>query len=738
MQVDRNLVDRYGKNESTGEVQSLAGHMTGKAMGDRYARSKPPVSELEAKKKKRSKKDDEDYESSELMVKSKKGKVVSVLDDAEDMPGILYKPKTPETKQTYEVLLSFLKESIEDQPPDVLCGAADEVLICLKNEKLRDKDRRRNVEELLGQLPEERYALLVNLAKKITDWNPDGDRKGTDNAGIDETLGVNVQFEESDESEDEQYAVEIREDAEGEEEVEKVGDAFLKTKDGEEGADAGGEKIKPLHPRDIDAFWLQRQLKKIYPNELDSQKKSSEVFDIMKASSDERELENQLVLLLGFNVFDFIKQICKNRDMILYCTLLASAQSEKEKKTIEDKMSKDSKLVKILHALRSTDEQDILKEERERREAGRKTAVEEQIGGMAEDALLRDAQVLDLDELTFQQGSHLMVNKQVNLPEKSFRKQKKGYEEVHVPPVKPKQMDENEKLVPIDDLPKYAQPVFAGYQHLNRIQSRVSKCALESDEHMLVCAPTGSGKTNVALLTMMREIGKHVNPDGQIRADEFKIIYVAPMRSLVAEMTANFSKRLQPYGLKVSELTGDHQLSKEQIEETQVIVCTPEKWDIVTRKSGERAYTQLVRLMIVDEIHLLHDERGPVLEALIARTIRNMETTQEEVRLVGLSATLPNYADVAAFLRVDTKKGLFYFDNSFRPVPLEQQYIGITEKKAIKRYQLMNEIVYEKVTQFGKCVMLNFHFPLFLILLGSRICWSASNFNICSFSQRNW
>lgn len=36
------------------------------------------------------------------------------------------------------------------------------------------------------------------------------------------------------------------------------------------------------------------------------------------------------------------------------------------------------------------------------------------------------------------------------------------------------------------------------------------------------------------------------------------------------------------------------------------------------------------------------------------------------MRLVGLSATLPNFEDVAAFLRVKPEKGLFYFDNSFR------------------------------------------------------------------------
>ena len=54
-------------------------------------------------------------------------------------------------------------------------------------------------------------------------------------------------------------------------------------------------------------------------------------------------------------------------------------------------------------------------------------------------------------------------------------------------------------------------------------------------------------------------------------------------------------------------------------------MATPEKWDIITRKSGDKVYTELVKLLIIDEIHLLHDSRGPVLEALVARTIRNIE-----------------------------------------------------------------------------------------------------------------
>ena len=206
------------------------------------------------------------------------------------------------------------------------------------------------------------------------------------------------------------------------------------------------------------------------------------------------------------------------------------------------------------------------------------------------------------------------------------------------------------------------------------------------------------------MLTILNELGKYRDEEsGTLDLDAFKIVYIAPMKALVQEMVGNFGSRLGKFGIKVGELTGDSQMTKQQISETQIIVTTPEKWDVITRKSTDTSYTNLVRLIIIDEIHLLHDERGPVLESIIARTIRRMEQTSEYVRLVGLSATLPNYQDVATFLRVDPAKGLFYFDSSYRPCGLQQQFIGVTEKKAIKRYQVMNEVCYEKVLdQAGK------------------------------------
>jgi pre-mRNA-splicing helicase BRR2 len=77
---------------------------------------------------------------------------------------------------------------------------------------------------------------------------------------------------------------------------------------------------------------------------------------------------------------------------------------------------------------------------------------------------------------------------------------------------------------------------------------------------------------------MLHEIGRFRGVDGAVQLDRFKMVYIAPMKSLVQEMVLNFGKRLAVYGLKVAELSGDQQLNREQIEATQLIITTPEKW----------------------------------------------------------------------------------------------------------------------------------------------------------------
>ena len=65
-----------------------------------------------------------------------------------------------------------------------------------------------------------------------------------------------------------------------------------------------------------------------------------------------------------------------------------------------------------------------------------------------------------------------------------------GYEEVHVPALKQKPFQEGEVLLPVTQLPTWAQSAFSGYKNLNRIQSRLHEAALKSDQNLLLCAPT--------------------------------------------------------------------------------------------------------------------------------------------------------------------------------------------------------------------------------------------------------
>ncbi|KAJ5715510.1 uncharacterized protein N7483_012691 [Penicillium malachiteum] len=300
------------------------------------------------------------------------------------------------------------------------------------------------------------------------------------------------------------------------------------------------------------------------------------------------------------------------------------------------------------------------------------------------------------------------AGKKFGLPVGSKHLVESKYEEYEIPASKVGYVKRDQKLVEIASLDGLCRGTFKGYKSLNRMQSLLYDVAYKTSENMLICAPTGAGKTDAAMLTILNAVGKNTSPnpledpdatDFTVEVDDFKIVYVAPMKALAAEVTEKLGKRLAWLGIKARELTGDMQLTKREIMDTQIIVTTPEKWDVVTRKStGDTELVQKVRLLIIDEVHMLHDERGAVIESLVARTQRQVESTQSLIRIVGLSATLPNYVDVADFLKVNKMAGLFFFDSSFRPVPLEQHFIGVKGKPGSKQSRENIDVVaFEKV-----------------------------------------
>lgn len=315
---------------------------------------------------------------------------------------------------------------------------------------------------------------------------------------------------------------------------------------------------------------------------------------------------------------------------------------------------------------------------------------------------------------THEAGNKLSAyGQKYKLPPGNTHYDDKIYEEYTIPAAPVGTIGAGRKLVNIKELDGLCQRTFRGYKSLNRMQSLVYPVAYHTSENMLICAPTGAGKTDAAMLTILNTIAKYTIPnpieepeatDFTILSEDFKIIYVAPMKALAAEVTEKLGKRLAWLGVKVRELTGDMHLTKAEILDTQIIVTTPEKWDVVTRKStGDTELVQKVRLLIIDEVHMLHDERGAVLESLVARTQRQVESTQSLIRIIGLSATLPNYVDVADFLRVNKMAGMFYFDASFRPVPLEQHFIGAKGKAgSAKSRENLEQVAFDKVVDMLK------------------------------------
>ncbi|MEU7530920.1 DEAD/DEAH box helicase [Saccharothrix sp. NPDC042600] len=189
------------------------------------------------------------------------------------------------------------------------------------------------------------------------------------------------------------------------------------------------------------------------------------------------------------------------------------------------------------------------------------------------------------------------------------------------------------ELVPPEFLPFLPFPV------LNPAQTQAAPRILDDDAHLLITAPTGAGKTAIGMLAVLRTILE----EGR------KAAWLVPQRSLTDELDRELeSWRAQ--GLRVERLSGEYAVDVERVRAADLWVATTEKFEAICRAASLQAALGEVGCMVVDEIHLLGTPgRGALLEALLAR-VRGADSP---VRIVGLSATVSNAAEVAEWLEAD-------------------------------------------------------------------------------------
>ncbi|KAH7819540.1 putative ATP-dependent DNA helicase MER3 [Monocercomonoides exilis] len=283
----------------------------------------------------------------------------------------------------------------------------------------------------------------------------------------------------------------------------------------------------------------------------------------------------------------------------------------------------------------------------------------------------------------------------------------------------------NEELLPISVIPEQFRTLFP-YSFFNYVQTSVFEDVYRGNENLVIEAPTGSGKTVILELAILQILQTHkiiTKASGESDTSSSKVVvYIAPTKALCQEKTADWTKKFGRFGFKVTEMTGDSlYFDMEEIQRTNILITTPEKFDSFTRKfKDHRRFLEKIGLLLLDEIHILNEERGATVEAVVSRlkmlfnlSVHNKEETSiqqktendkdstsvesnafssksfistslsqqtNRIRFIAVSATMPNIDDVAEWLLVKPSNAK-RFSPEHRPIQLEKVVLSYPSKK---------------------------------------------------------
>lgn len=185
---------------------------------------------------------------------------------------------------------------------------------------------------------------------------------------------------------------------------------------------------------------------------------------------------------------------------------------------------------------------------------------------------------------------------------------------------------------------------------------------IQEGKSVVVCAPTGAGKTCIAQSAIHLALEK-----GE------RIFYTTPLKALSNQKFSDFSKS---YGEdNVGLLTGDTTINRD----AQIVVMTTEVFRNMlygTTFGDLKDNLQNVKYVVLDEVHYMNDEdRGTVWEESIIYCPTN-------IQIIALSATVQNSQQLTDWINtVHSKTELVYTD--FRPVPLRFFYYDSSKPNTI-------------------------------------------------------
>jgi len=222
---------------------------------------------------------------------------------------------------------------------------------------------------------------------------------------------------------------------------------------------------------------------------------------------------------------------------------------------------------------------------------------------------------------------------------------------------------ENLEKVVINQFNKFGFPVLTSIQNLGLK-------VIVRDYDSLLVAPTGSGKTEAAIVPIIKLISLNKKENG------IKAIYVTPLRALNNDVLRRIVSYAEEENLTIEIRHGDTSAkNKKKITDNppDILITTPESLSVLLTISNIIKAFQALKWIVIDEVHeLVPNERGSHLSLSIER-LQALST--HKVTRIGLSATLGNLKEAGSFVAGSERKCAILQDKSMRQYDLDVKYI---------------------------------------------------------------
>ncbi|MGC8622850.1 MAG: DEAD/DEAH box helicase [Candidatus Micrarchaeia archaeon] len=180
------------------------------------------------------------------------------------------------------------------------------------------------------------------------------------------------------------------------------------------------------------------------------------------------------------------------------------------------------------------------------------------------------------------------------------------------------------------------------FGNLYEMQKEAAK-AISQKLNCLILAPTGSGKTEAAMLPILDALSRGNN-------EGISAIYITPLRALNRDLIKRLKEMSDYVGVSIAVRHGDttqSERSRQSRKAPQILITTPETLQSILPTKYLGTSLQNVKYVIVDEIHeLYYSKRGTQLSLALER----LEEKAPGFQRIGLSATIGNPSDAIHFL----------------------------------------------------------------------------------------